>query len=158
MAKIEERANILYPLQIGKKAKNLVLKDINGIHRSIYEIESKFTVLWFWDPDCGHCKKSTPKLLETYNRLNRKDVEIYAVGIMSELDDWKAFINENNLNWINVNDVERKADLRKTYDIYSTPVVFLLDKDKKIIAKKVTVESLSDILDQVIAQENQRSE
>ena len=156
MAKIEERATILRPLLLGNRAENLVLKDINGMHRSIYEIKSDFTVLWFWDPDCGHCKEATPKLAEIYNSHDRKDVEIYAVGIMSELDDWQKFITENNLSWINVNDVERKVDLRKTYDIYSTPVIFLLDKKKEIMAKRITVESLGEILDQVIVQEAEK--
>ncbi|NQY12125.1 MAG: DUF5106 domain-containing protein [Flavobacteriales bacterium] len=155
LSKIEERATILRPLLLGNRVENLVLKDAIGMHRSIYEIKSDFTVLWFWDPDCGHCKEATPVLNDIYNKHSRKDFEVYAVGIMEEegLEKWQDFIDANNLNWINVNDIERKVDLRKKYDIYSTPVLFLLDKNKEIMAKRVTVESLGEILEQVIAQE-----
>ena len=155
LSKIEERATILRPLLLGNRVENLVLKDAIGMHRSIYEIKSDFTVLWFWDPDCGHCKEATPVLNDIYNKHSRKDFEVYAVGIMEEegLEKWQDFIDANNLNWINVNDIERKVDLRKKYDIYSTPVLFLLDNNKEIMAKRVTVESLGEILEQVNAQE-----
>ena len=36
---------------------------------------------------------------------------------------------------------------QQTYDIFATPKVFVLDKDKKIIAKGITISQLEDLLD-----------
>ncbi|NQY67223.1 MAG: redoxin domain-containing protein [Flavobacteriales bacterium] len=150
LATIKERATILKPLLLGKKINNLVLADASGNDVSLYDIKSKYTVLWFWDPDCGHCKKATPKLKEIYEKYSREDLEVYAVGIMPEIEDWNDFIQENELNWINVNDVKRTVDLRKKFDIYSTPVVFVLDDHMKIVAKRITIESLGEIMNQIL--------
>ena len=38
------------------------------------------------------------------------------------------------------------SDWRDKYDIYSTPVIYLLDKDKKIIAKRITHTQIVEII------------
>lgn len=144
--KIQDRARILKPLLVGKKVKNLVMTDYKGTPRSMYDIKAKFTVLYFWDPDCGHCKKVTPKLKEYYDQVKKYGVQVYAVCTEVEIDKWKKFIEEYNLDWINVADPDLKNNFRYEFDISSTPQVFLLDENKQIFAKKIEVETLSEIL------------
>jgi hypothetical protein len=43
----------------------------------------------------------------------------------------------------------QSLNYQQTYDIYSTPKVFVLDKDKKIIAKNLSVSQLEDMLDKL---------
>jgi thiol-disulfide isomerase/thioredoxin len=144
--KIQDRARVLKPILIGKKAKNLVMEDVNGTVRSMYDIKTKFTILYFWDPDCGHCKKVTPQLKELYDSVRVKGVQVFAVCSEVEIDKWKAYIKENNLNWINVADAQLRNNFRHDFDITSTPQIFLLDENKNIIAKRIEVETLTDIL------------
>ena len=114
---------------------------------SLSSVKAKYTVLYFWDSGCGHCKKATPKLKKIYDELHKYDVEVYAVGGELETKDWKKYIKENKLPWINVSDTpERPNGFRTVYDIYAYPKVFLLDENKKIIAKQIGVEQLGDIL------------
>ena len=72
-----------------------------------------------------------------------------------ENEDWKKFIKNKKLNWINLSDFpdanenpttylfeKRVTDLkslnfRKTYDIFSTPQVYLVDQNKEIIGKQL---------------------
>ena len=95
-----------------------------------------------------------------------QSISVYAVSSKGDRQ-WVRFIMDNNLNFDNVavpQDVyenQEKAteyilkgytDLQSlnyhaTYDIYSTPQIYLLDKDKKIIAKKLSVDLLEEILD-----------
>jgi hypothetical protein len=35
---------------------------------------------------------------------------------------------------------------RQNYDVYQTPTIYLLDKDKRIIAKKISPEQVNDFL------------
>ncbi len=144
--KIQERVKILKPILLGKKMRNLVMKDTAGVFRSMYDIKQPFTLVYIWDPDCGHCKKATPKLKKLYDKAKKYGFEVYAINNEVERDKWLKFIRENDLNWINVADMEFKDNYRYEFDIHSTPQMFLLDKDKKIKAKKIDVETLSDIL------------
>jgi peroxiredoxin len=148
--KIQDRARILEPILIGKKAKNLVLTDSNNVVRSLYDVNADFTVLLFWDPDCGHCKKEMPVIKETFNKFRNKGVMIYAVCTEVEIDKWKQFIRENNLDWINVADPKLQNNFRQEFDIQTTPQLFVLDKDKKILAKKISAETLEKILEREI--------
>ncbi|NQY68469.1 MAG: DUF5106 domain-containing protein, partial [Flavobacteriales bacterium] len=64
MAKVVKRVEMLRYNQIGNQAIDLRLQDIDGNTRTISEIKSEFTILFFFDASCGHCKKTAPKLLD----------------------------------------------------------------------------------------------
>lgn len=149
--KIGDRALKLDPILIGKIAPNLVMKDTSGVAHELHKLKNNITILYFWDPDCGHCKKETPKLKELYETEIAKemDVEIFGVNTTQELELWKKFIIENDLNWINVHDPHQITRFKTKYDIFSTPVVYVLDKDKKIIAKRIGVEQLEEFFKQM---------
>ncbi|MGR6087045.1 MAG: thioredoxin-like domain-containing protein [Arcticibacter sp.] len=144
--KIQERARILSPILVGKKVKNLVMADDKGAFRSLYDVKANYTVLYFWDPDCGHCKKVTPKLKQYYDSVKGKGIQVYAVCTEVEMEKWRNFIKEYSLDWINVADPELRNNFRADFDITSTPQIFLLDQNKNIIAKRIEVSSLTEIL------------
>ena len=146
--KIIHRAMTIKPLLLGKQAPPMIMQDTLGKNISLYEVKSKYTVLIFWDPDCGHCKTVVPKLKEAYDKkLKAKGVTVYAVDIEDVEDKRKAFIKEKQLNWINVHDNYKQYYLRQMYDIYSTPVIYLLDENKRIKAKRIDAEQLDGFID-----------
>ncbi len=144
--KITERAKVLRPILIGKPAPNLVMKDLNNQWRSLKDVKAKYTVVYFWDPDCSHCKKVTPLAIEYYHKVKNKGVEFYAVCTEVELDKWRIYIKEHNLDWINVADPEFRTNFRYYYDLISTPMIYLLDENKHIIMKRIGVETLEQYL------------
>lgn len=156
---------------------NLILPDsTNQKWYNLHDIEAEYKVLYFWDPNCGHCKKSTPKLQKLYKKLEGRNVEIFAVGKATgdDFEDWKKFIKKHNLTFINVGLTQQiyeqaKKDARSlipskttlesinyqdTYDIFSTPRVWILDKDNKIIAKSLSVAQIERLLDRLQGQED----
>lgn len=169
IAKVSERVRKTKPTLLGNIAPNLILQDsaeVNWIN--LKNVKSKYTILYFWDSGCGHCKKETPKLKELYKKVKDKGVEVYAVGTELENAAWKKYIRENQLDWINVSDnpeINKNAykylqyttieslNFRDTYDIYSTPRVFLLDENKKILAKRIGVEQLEEMLNTLFKKE-----
>ena len=148
--KIRERYETLKPLLIGKKAPYISLPDTSNKFHDLYAQSKKFTVLYFWDPHCGHCQKETPKLNDFYKDPKNKNVAIFAVGT-DHPEDWKKYVREKNLLFLNVcNAIGDKTvyyDLRKLYDVYSTPTIFILNEKKEIIAKKLGVEQLNEFLE-----------
>ncbi len=151
--KLEERAASIRPNFIGNPAPPFVLQDSIGTDYDLYRINAKYTVLYFYDPDCGHCKKSTPLLYEAYAELQTKGVEVLAICTTTDGKRWKEFINEFDLNWINLADLSSRTNVKYYYDVRSTPTVYILDQEKKILLKKVATEDVPEIIDQLIASE-----
>lgn len=140
--RILERADQLRPLLIGQQAPNLMLIDTAGNFVSFNQIANRFTVLFFWDHDCGICKKDMAQLKTFYDNRNY-DFEVFAISTNSNKEEWKAYLDKHKLGWISVNGtVSMTPSFHDLYDIYSTPVIYVLDSDKKIIAKRINVEQL----------------
>lgn len=156
---IQDRAYSLMANIFGSPAADVDLPDSNNRHRSLYSIEAPYTLLVIWDPTCGHCKETLPKLDSLY-QTKWKSLGLQPYGLAKETDgskkDWTNFINEHKLNgWINVyySKEEDKARVNKgiasysqLFDVQSFPTLYLLDKDKRIIAKKVTEKQIDEIL------------
>lgn len=146
--RITDRASKLKYTLIGKTAPRIVLPDTSNRQQDLYRIGADYTLLYFWDPTCGHCKKVTPKLKKVYDSLRTENisVEVYAVCTEIERDKWITYIKENELGWVNVADFEVKHPFRYYYDIQATPKLYILDRNREIIAKRLGVEQIPDFL------------
>jgi len=170
--KLEENLASNKPTLIGQTAPNLNLRQVPDEHFGmaaqdtaikkdphvgtdfyLYDIESRYTILYFWEADCGHCQKSTPVLHEVYTRLQDKGVEVICVHVINSIEGkekWVDFVNENNLlGWINCWS-PYSNEFRQNYNLQSYPQLFVLDQDKKIIAKRVTPEQAEQIINNMI--------
>ena len=125
------------------------LEKLTPMFKSLYSVNAKYTILIFWAVDCGHCKTEIPILNTGLKSLKGKiDVKVYAVQTKDELfNDWKKFIVDNKLNdFVNVFDPIHLNNLKERFDIYSTPVIYILDRDKKIKAKRLSADQVVDLL------------
>jgi len=132
-----------------------------GTFVDLHQVQSKYTILAFWESDCGHCKKAIPELYQIYQKLKPKGVEVYAVHMLGGIEGkqkWINFVNEHQLyDWMNVwNPYD--FSYKKVYDIRTTPVIFILDQDKKIIAKKLEPKQIEDFLTTRIARDEKNSQ
>ncbi len=151
LTKIKDRVGRTKPNLIGKRAPKMVLLDTLMRPVSLYTLKSDYTVLYFYDPECGHCKKKTPVLKKLYDeKLKGMGVQVVAVDIKKETHLWKKYIKEQDLNWINLADPEIRSNFRYEYNIETTPQIYVLDSDMKIIAKKLDVEQIEDFVNRQI--------
>jgi thiol-disulfide isomerase/thioredoxin len=106
------------------------------------------TVVLIYEPNCSHCKVFVPKFHdEVYQQYKNKGLKVYAIYSMNKKPEWEEFLQANKLfDWINVWDEQNVSQFKILYDVRVTPGVYLLDKNKKIIAKKLSVDQLKDIL------------
>jgi thiol-disulfide isomerase/thioredoxin len=144
---LRKQIDLMRPNLIGKKAENLVMDSYNGIFVSLYDVEKDFTVLYFWEPNCGHCQEATPKLKVYYDKPKDYSLEVFAVCTTSDRAKWTKYIEDNKLTWINGWDPKRSSHFDYYYNIQSTPTVYILDKNKKIIAKKLGVEEIGPFIE-----------
>lgn len=155
---ISNRAYMLMSNLIGEQAANLEMTDSSGKIITLYEVQAPYTIVCFWDPTCSHCREEVPRMDSFYHaKWENEGVKMFGVLTDSRvIVQWKEFMIKNNLRtWINVyqTDEERKADedakkpsYKQLYDITQTPTLYLLDKDKRIIAKKLTMQQMDDVL------------
>ena len=162
MEAISRRAYMLMANLIGEKGADLDMLDTEDKPSSLYSLTADFTVICFWDPNCGHCKDEIPRLDSIYRASwKNHNVKIYAVltpdGKDNVKPEWLKFIKDHNLSdWTNVyksKEMEtadlaaQKPSFRQLYDVTMTPVIYLLDKDKHIIGKKLTLQQLNELLE-----------
>jgi peroxiredoxin len=141
--KIRERVIAIKPNLIGNLAPELKLPDSEGNYYSLRQVNAKYTLLYFWEPDCSHCQKTTPSLnKDLYQVFKNKGVDIFAVLTQNNREKWMKAIQEYKIQeWTNVWDPIYSSNFRKLYDVTSTPIIYILDKNKKIVAKRLDVES-----------------
>jgi thiol-disulfide isomerase/thioredoxin len=145
---LKEHADRLRKSLIGQKGANLIMQDINLKPRALYDIKNKYTVLYIFDPDCGSCKKETPKLVNFYSH-KKFDLEVFAVSADTSMVKMKDYIKEMNMKWITVNGPRTYVGpYQDLYDANTTPTLYVLDNQKKIIGKKIPAEKLDDFLTQ----------
>jgi thiol-disulfide isomerase/thioredoxin len=144
---LRKQIDLIRPNLIGKKGENLIMDSYKGIFVSLYDIEKDFTILYFWEPDCGHCQVETPKLKDYYEKAKDEGIEVFAVCTTADKVKWSKYIEDNKLTWINGWDPKRASHFDYYYNVQSTPTVYILDRNKKIIAKKLAVEDIGSYLE-----------
>lgn len=152
--RIQSQAERVRPTLLGKTAQPLLLQDVKGYDIPLYGLQSRFTIVMFWSPDCGHCKKEMPKVEKIYPEIKSLGGEIFAVYNESEFDKWEKWLTEHPYPWINVADKNGKEMIEVKYHVDMTPLIYVLDKNKKIIGKKISIEQVPDLLRNQIAIED----
>jgi thiol-disulfide isomerase/thioredoxin len=124
------------------------IEKLTPMFKTLYQVNAKYTVLVFWAVDCDHCQKEIPLLQENLKQLKGKvDVKVFAVQTKDDLfEDWRKFIIEKKLEFINVFDPVHLNNTKEKFDITSTPVIYLLDKDKRIKGKKLSADQTVEII------------
>ena len=119
---MKKRADVLRKITIGQTAPALSYIDDNGNEISLEDVDSKYTVLFFYKPDCQRCIRDK-RILELV-RKRRDDIVVLSINISE--DNYKN-VSRNIIN---------------QYDIMTTPTIYLLDENKEIIAKHIESEEV----------------
>lgn len=147
--KIVDRANSLRWTLCGNKAPNVQIKDANNKPVALQSPKTEYTILYFWSYNCGHCQKVTPKLAEMYKRFDPAKVSLITISTEGTFEDWQTkldFYKLKDSGAINLADPKRETGFDYYYDITSTPRIFILDKDKRILAKHIGIDQAEDLL------------
>ena len=163
MKTIQDRAYNLMANILGNPAPDIDLPDTTGTNITLYRLTSPYTVVLIWDPTCSHCKEIVPKVDSLYkSKWKTEGVRVFAMAKETDgnRNDWMNFIRQHHLEeWANV--YYSKADEKgriesgvpgysQLYDVLTFPTLYLLDKDKRIIAKKLSFDQINDVLEEKI--------
>ena len=139
--------NELKPLLMGKTAPALKgLVTPQGEVVDPFESQADYKILYFWEPDCGHCKTATPELFSLYADLKANKMEVFAINTRLDEEAWLKFIAEHELTWINLWSPSQVREVLEQYQAWSTPKVIILNKQNQIVAKDLAVSQLKDFV------------
>ncbi len=145
---VKRKIESLRKVLAGAKIPELISHDIDGKAHSTNDIKSKYTVIWFWDPDCDHCQEMTPQLHQMYlDHSEDYNFEVFAVEVNDDYDRWKKFSDEHELwDWINLSTSmgDQNIDFIEYFDIMTTPVLLLVDNSNyhTIIGRQISLSEL----------------
>ncbi|MBO4570872.1 MAG: TlpA family protein disulfide reductase [Bacteroidales bacterium] len=122
---------------VGDKAVNVTLRRASdGKRVKMLRGCHKYTLLFFHLTTCSDCKREVAILRENADKLRRNKVHVVCVNVGFDDEFYKEFIEENDSRWVYLKDDPLVSGLRhKQYDIRFVPEIYLLDRNRKIIAR-----------------------
>lgn len=134
---IEQQILIHEKNKVGTKAANLVLKDTEDVKYALHDLKSKYTILFFYDPECSHCTEIMPKMKGWFYTDGPKDGEVAAIYISQNEQEWKEYVKENTYppKWLNLWDKNGENKIQQKYWIQSLPTIYVLDENKNVVLK-----------------------
>lgn len=138
--------SLMKPSLIGKIGQDISGTDENGNAVSLYGLNSPIKVVFIYSYECEHCQKETPDMVQVYRKWRSQGVEVFALCTDKEKGPWLDFVRQNNMNFTNCFDPERKSRYDRKYHIDITPELYVLDKNNKIIASNLSPNQLPDFL------------
>jgi len=116
---------------------------VNTTAKSLYDVKADKKVVVFWSSTCSHCESELPKLLEKYNDLKAKNIQIVGLSLDVDKDSYSKKIAA--FPWVNDSELRGwNSSYVDTYNVHATPTYFILDANNKIISKP---EHVGDVLD-----------
>lgn len=132
--------------RLGSLATNFTYTLANGKKEKLQSIKAEYTLLFFYNPECGDCKRTKQLLQESETLVKLVDkgrLKIIALYTDSDLTIWKSYQSQIPSVWINGYDGTKEFDIKnKLYAIRAIPSLYLLDKDKRVLLKDGTVEQV----------------
>jgi peroxiredoxin len=144
---LQKKLDNFKKISIGKMAPEIEISDTKGKIIKLSLIQSEYVLVIFYSSGCGHCAQMMPQVKEYYDKQKPRRVEVMAVSIDTSRSEWMQFLKEGKLEWINVSELKGfNSKAADDYNIFATPTMFLLDREKKIIAKPISFRELEQSL------------
>lgn len=144
---------MFYRNPLDKPVSDLELRTPDNKKFHIYDVQARYTVLYFYTMDCAVCKAVSQELVKMSGQYAPSDVEFVAIYTGSD-NAWKKQVGENGPGWINLWDKKRKSGMFDRYDLLDVPAIYLLDSEKKTLAKDINPDVLSVLLEYYLSPDN----
>ena len=135
---------------VGSYAPKFSGPGIDGEVISLDGIKSKYILIDFWASWCAPCRVENPGLAELLNVYSSDDFSILGVSLDMNLESWKKAIETDGIqSWVHISNLKYFNDpIAKLYDISKEgiPSSFLLNPERKIIARNIKGEDLEFVL------------
>lgn len=147
LERLEYKVNAFKKALIGSPAPLFSLPDTEGRIKSIADVNADYTVLIFYSSLCSHCRTAMPNIKSALQYVDSSKIKVFTVCTDGMREPWLAFLDEMKMkDWTNVLDTKHDSEIQKKYVTWNLPVIYLLDKNKNILANRVKHDNLPDLL------------
>jgi len=133
--------------KIGAKVNDFTFYTKENKTVKISEIKSKYIILYFYSPSCAICKPFSMELNLIYKSLKKRGAKIVAIDLSTDYSDFVNYEQNYKYPWLSLWIGENnRLDFYYSYQTEEVPMIYLLDKKKHIIAKKINTITLDKLL------------
>jgi len=133
--------------KIGETAKEIALKNPNGVEERLSDHKGKIVLVDFWASWCLPCRRSNRELHSLYSKYKGKGFEIFGISLDQKIADWKNAISADQIKWKQVSEMGGwNAPVALAWGVEQLPSSFLIGKDGKIIAINPSKEEIEKLL------------
>ena len=135
---------------IGTFVSDFTMSDINGFPVTLSQVQKDTTLLIFWASWCPHCNELIPQLKQWLNQQKIHNFEVIVISLDKTVTEWQQKIKEFGIeSWCNISDQKGwDGIVTIEYNIYATPTIIIVDKNRQILAKPITLSELIKYLSQ----------
>lgn len=148
---VRSRMEAYKKMEVGATAPDFTIRDDSGLSVSLSELDHPYTLVMFWSSTCGHCRLMMPDLKQWYLEENSLDIEVVAISIDSSAMLYREYLGVEPMPWISSHEVLGwQGIVPSNYQIYATPTLFLLDRERTILARPASVRQLQRSLKKML--------
>ena len=126
-------------MRVGAKAPDLTAEDIHGSTYQLSGQKHDYLLVLFWASTCEHCRDMLAQLNSWYQSQNQLDLEVVAISLDESKQNFESYTENLKPHWIHLHDPQNwEGEPAVAYSIYATPSLFLLDRERKILARPAT--------------------
>ena len=120
-----------------QRAPDITLQLIDGNKLSLSSLKGKPVLITFWATSCPGCIKEMPHLIELYNELHPKGLEIIGIAMPYDRPDYvMEMVKRKKIPYLIAFDLQSVA-VEAFGKVSLTPTTFLIDDKGKIVKKKI---------------------
>jgi thiol-disulfide isomerase/thioredoxin len=139
----KERVEGYRKMKEGELAEDILIRNANDQVVRLSDLDSDYTLVLFWATYCEHCMEMMPELHRWYVEERPSNVEVFAISIDTVRSEWIRFLEVSGLPWVNSHEpMGWEGKSAADYNVYATPTMFLLDRQRKIIARPFNLREL----------------
>lgn len=126
-----------------ENAPEFALPDLNGKMVKLSDFKGNYVLIDFWASWCAPCREENPNVLKAYNAYHKKGLEIIAISLDTNKDEWLSAIIKDKLPWIHVCDfMAAKSEVVNRYKISGIPMNFLITPEGRIVGRNLRGKAL----------------
>ena len=127
--------------RIGRIANDFTYTLASGRTATLHNIKADYTLIFISNPGCPMCREvkeqitTSPMLQEL---IERKELKVLVIYPDTDLEAWREHLQDYPASWINGYDADQRIEKERLYDLKAIPALYLLDKQKRVMAKDCT--------------------
>ena len=128
----------------GKPSPDFKGVDVNGKEYTLADFRGKYVYIDVWATWCGSCRQEIPylkKLDEDY-----KDAQIVFLSLSVDQDKakWEKMVKEQSMSGVQLH-IGQNSSFQQAYKVEGIPHFILLDREGRIIDKKMSRPSMDEV-------------